>query len=284
MAANLRLACEDARRGPHTRIRRRAGGRAGDADLRGRAGRRRAPIRASSSTPTSSSSPSRACAGRCGSRATGSSSPCPRSTTGSSRRAPCSSSTTRARCAGRPTPTRRRSPTSTRTSRRALDVAGASAARRSAPPGTARAGTSRSARRSTPRVRGTVCWYPTGLHDGKLGKEPTDSLARAGEIGGELLLIFGTRDPHTPPPGRETVRAGAGGAGTRFTLARVRRRARLRARHRPALRPRGHRPGLRRDRRVLPADAVILYDHPASANCLKVRILLRAAGRRRTSA
>ena len=26
-----------------------------------------------------------------------------------------------------------------------------------------------------------------------------DSLERVGEIDGELLLIFGTRDPHTPP-------------------------------------------------------------------------------------
>ena len=63
----------------------------------------RARIPASSSTPTSSSSPSRACGGRCGWPATGSWSPRRRSTTGSSRPAPCSSSTTRARRAGRPT-------------------------------------------------------------------------------------------------------------------------------------------------------------------------------------
>jgi carboxymethylenebutenolidase len=69
-----------------------------------------------------------------------------------------------------------------------------------------------------PRVRGTVCWYPTGLHDGKLGQDPdAGSLARAGEIDGELLLIFGTKDPHTPQPGREVVRAGLERAGTRFT-------------------------------------------------------------------
>src|SRR4051812_46049288 len=35
-------------------------------------------------------------------------------------------------------------------------------------------------------VRGTACWYPTGLHDGKLGKDVTDSLDRASEIDGEL--------------------------------------------------------------------------------------------------
>jgi carboxymethylenebutenolidase len=69
-----------------------------------------------------------------------------------------------------------------------------------------------------PRVRATACWYPTGLHDGKLGKDPdAGSLARAGEIEGELLLIWGTRDPHTPVEGRDTVRRGLELAGTRFT-------------------------------------------------------------------
>lgn len=65
-----------------------------------------------------------------------------------------------------------------------------------------------------PRVRATACWYPTGLHDGALGKDPdAGSLARAGEIGGELLLIWGTRDPHTDAAGRETVRQGLDAAG-----------------------------------------------------------------------
>ena len=68
-----------------------------------------------------------------------------------------------------------------------------------------------------PRVRATSCWYPTGLHDGKLGRdEDAGSLARADEIEGELLLIWGTRDPHTPAEGRDTVRAGLDRAGTRY--------------------------------------------------------------------
>ena len=54
-------------------------------------------------------------------------------------------------------------------------------------------------------VQGTACWYPTGLHNGKLGKDQADSLARSAEIDGELLMIFGVRDPHTPPAGRRTV-------------------------------------------------------------------------------
>jgi carboxymethylenebutenolidase len=67
-----------------------------------------------------------------------------------------------------------------------------------------------------PRVKATACWYPTGLHDGKLGKdEDAGSLARAGEIEGELLLIWGTRDPHTPAEGRATVRAGLDAAGVK---------------------------------------------------------------------
>ena len=68
-----------------------------------------------------------------------------------------------------------------------------------------------------PRVRATVCWYPTGLHDGKLGKDPdAGSLARASDIRGELLLIWGTRDPHTPAPERTTVREGLDAAGIRY--------------------------------------------------------------------
>jgi carboxymethylenebutenolidase len=62
------------------------------------------------------------------------------------------------------------------------------------------------------RVRGTACWYPTGLHDDTLGQDRSDALARVGEIDGELLLIFGTRDPHTPPDAREVVHRAVAGA------------------------------------------------------------------------
>jgi carboxymethylenebutenolidase len=67
------------------------------------------------------------------------------------------------------------------------------------------------------RVKATALWYPTGLHDGKLGADRADSLDRVGEIAGELLLLFGTRDPHTPPAARERVHAALSAAGTRFT-------------------------------------------------------------------
>jgi carboxymethylenebutenolidase len=68
------------------------------------------------------------------------------------------------------------------------------------------------------QVRATACWYATGLHDGKLGKDPdAGSLARAGEIEGELLTVWGTADPHTPADGRETIKAGLEPLGDRLT-------------------------------------------------------------------
>jgi carboxymethylenebutenolidase len=57
-----------------------------------------------------------------------------------------------------------------------------------------------------PDVRATVCFYGTGIHNGKLGKDSdAESLKRASEIRGELLMIFGANDPHVPSEGRETV-------------------------------------------------------------------------------
>jgi carboxymethylenebutenolidase len=59
-----------------------------------------------------------------------------------------------------------------------------------------------------PRVRATACFYGTGIHDGKLGQDPdAGSLARAGEIRGKLLLVWGREDPHVPAPGRELIDA-----------------------------------------------------------------------------
>ncbi|MBC8041860.1 MAG: dienelactone hydrolase family protein [Rhizobacter sp.] len=58
-------------------------------------------------------------------------------------------------------------------------------------------------------VKATVCFYGTGIHNGKLGKD-TDagSLQEAARIKGELLMIFGTADPHVPAEGRLIVEAG----------------------------------------------------------------------------
>src|ERR1700733_11416176 len=57
-----------------------------------------------------------------------------------------------------------------------------------------------------PDVRATVCYYATGIHDGKLGQDSdAGSLARAPEIRGKLLMVFGSADPHVPEAGRVAI-------------------------------------------------------------------------------
>ena len=57
-----------------------------------------------------------------------------------------------------------------------------------------------------PDIRATVCFYGTGIHDGKLGLDrDAGSLARAGEIRGKLLMVFGAHDPHVPAEGRDPI-------------------------------------------------------------------------------
>jgi carboxymethylenebutenolidase len=69
-----------------------------------------------------------------------------------------------------------------------------------------------------PAVRATACWYATGLHDGKLGSDAdTGTLARAGDVHGELLMVFGSRDPHTPDDGLATIEQALDASGARFT-------------------------------------------------------------------
>lgn len=67
-----------------------------------------------------------------------------------------------------------------------------------------------------PDVRATVCFYATGVDSGKLGKDAdAGSLARAGEISGELMMVWGSGDPHIPAPARRTIRAALDEAGVR---------------------------------------------------------------------
>jgi carboxymethylenebutenolidase len=56
-----------------------------------------------------------------------------------------------------------------------------------------------------PRVAATVCFYPTGLQDGKLGADMADSLARAADISGRLMIVFGSQDPHVPADARVQI-------------------------------------------------------------------------------
>jgi len=54
-----------------------------------------------------------------------------------------------------------------------------------------------------PRVAATVCFYPTGLHNGALGADAdAGSLARAADIHGRLMVVFGSQDPHVPADAR----------------------------------------------------------------------------------
>jgi len=65
-----------------------------------------------------------------------------------------------------------------------------------------------------PRVAATVCFYPTGLHNGALGADAdAGSLARAAEIGGRLMIVFGSRDPHVPPDARLQIASALYAAG-----------------------------------------------------------------------
>jgi carboxymethylenebutenolidase len=70
-----------------------------------------------------------------------------------------------------------------------------------------------------PDVRATVCFYGTGIHDGKLGSdEDAGSLQAVAEVKGELLMIFGEADPHVSKEGRERIRAALQQAGVKYRV------------------------------------------------------------------
>lgn len=69
-----------------------------------------------------------------------------------------------------------------------------------------------------PEVRATACFYATDLHTGTLGSGGgADTLARAGEVKGELLMVFGRQDPHVPVAGRRAIYAALDASGAWFT-------------------------------------------------------------------
>ena len=67
------------------------------------------------------------------------------------------------------------------------------------------------------RVKATACFYATDLHKASLGLGGDDSLRRAREIKGELLMAWGRQDPHIPDEGRALTQRRLVEAGTRFT-------------------------------------------------------------------
>lgn len=69
-------------------------------------------------------------------------------------------------------------------------------------------------------VRSTACFYPTGLETGELGGDTeVDTLARCGDIHGDLLLILGASDPHLPPDGRRKIDDALRAAKVRYLIS-----------------------------------------------------------------
>ncbi len=54
-------------------------------------------------------------------------------------------------------------------------------------------------------IKASVCCYPTGVPRGKLGKDVADTIGRVSEIKNEMLMVFGTLDPHIPDNDRKTI-------------------------------------------------------------------------------
>ena len=73
-----------------------------------------------------------------------------------------------------------------------------------------------------PGVAATVCFYATDIHSGTLGEGKHDnSLARAGEIRGELFMAWGRQDPHVPTEGRMKLLARLNELNTRLNWHEV---------------------------------------------------------------
>jgi carboxymethylenebutenolidase len=70
-------------------------------------------------------------------------------------------------------------------------------------------------------VRAAACFYATDIHKGSLSKSGDDSLSRAKDIQGELLMIWGRQDPHIPLEGRMKVLARLNEVNARFSWHEV---------------------------------------------------------------
>jgi carboxymethylenebutenolidase len=70
------------------------------------------------------------------------------------------------------------------------------------------------------RVKATACFYATGLHSFSIGAATgtAHSLTEAKRIQGQLLMVWGTRDPHIPAEGRQVIHRALADAGTAFQV------------------------------------------------------------------
>jgi len=71
------------------------------------------------------------------------------------------------------------------------------------------------------RVSAGVCYFATDLHSHTLGAGGDDSLERSGEIKAELVMIFGKKDNHVPPQGRDLIRKTLHDKGVCFSLFEI---------------------------------------------------------------
>jgi dienelactone hydrolase len=72
------------------------------------------------------------------------------------------------------------------------------------------------------RVSAVICYFATDIHGGTLGEgQKDDSLARCGEIQGETVLIFGKKDTHIPPAGRDLIRKTMHEKGLNFSFYEI---------------------------------------------------------------
>lgn len=72
------------------------------------------------------------------------------------------------------------------------------------------------------RVNAAVCYFATDIHAHSLGEgKSDDSLERAGDIKGELVMIFGKKDNHVPPEGRDLIRKTLHDAGVDFSFYEI---------------------------------------------------------------
>jgi carboxymethylenebutenolidase len=70
-----------------------------------------------------------------------------------------------------------------------------------------------------PRVVSAICYFATDVHSATLGAgKADDSLARARDIKGELVMIFGKLDNHVPAEGRDLIRKTLHDAGVSFSF------------------------------------------------------------------
>jgi carboxymethylenebutenolidase len=73
-----------------------------------------------------------------------------------------------------------------------------------------------------PDVLAAACFYATDIHKGGLGKGMNDnSLARAGEIRGDLLHVWGRQDPHVPLEGRLRIHTRLEEVGVKYQWIEV---------------------------------------------------------------